>query len=705
MTCTTFGRARVDGLAGSVASAQDASFAEPGGNLTAAVNLNALAGQTLVQDRVGGSNTLDFYRFTLNTASRLDLRLDGLSADADLMLIRDQNDNGVFDVGETIATSSQLSSIPERIQTGLLAAGTYYVAVERPQATTTAYSLSLTADAAGESIATARDLGTLQGNQTYQDFVGDADPVDLYQIQIPASSNFRITIDGLSSDVDLYLIQDRNANGLIEKSELIAISELPSTNADQLQTNGLAAGTYILQVVQYTGNSNYTLSFSTGTATNDARLLGSLGADTFQVNLANPLTVVSGNGNVDFGQGLYDTLDLSAIASTSVQFNLAGLTSGSGVVHDPGNGARMFDAITLGDGNQIFFEGIEQIRFSDLTFTTGLSVTPNDPYFSQQWNLHMMGVHTAWRLTTGSSQVAIGIEDTGIGLNAQSAIHPDLRQPLYLGSSITGNAADDYFRTFRDDGYGPQNSSHGTAVQGIITAASNNGVGLSGINWNSPTIQVDVLDGNLGDLSLAEATRQLIARASQQNQRLIINMSLGGEGLDPAFEQLVAQNQANVLFVVAAGNDNAAQLSNPASLAARYSNVIAVGAAWGRTDTYGNSTTPGTRISYPGWWGSNYGTGLTLMAPSEVVTTEALRFGNRTSFTYDTQFNGTSAAAPNVAGVASLVWSANTSLSAGQVQQILAQTAFDLNTPGYDTRTGHGFVNADAAVRRAIALI
>lgn len=74
------------------------------------------------------------------------------------------------------------------------------------------------------------------------------------------------------------------------------------------------------------------------------------------------------------------------------------------------------------------------------------------------------------------------------------------------------------------------------------------------------------------------------------------------------------------------------------------------------------------------------------------------------SFDYTTQFNGTSAATPNITEVASLVWSANPSLTAAQVKQILSQTATDLGSPGYDPYYGNGFVNADAAVRRAIAL-
>ena len=170
---------------------------------------------------------------------------------------------------------------------------------------------------------------------------------------------------------------------------------------------------------------------------------------------------------------------------------------------------------------------------------------------------------------------------------------------------------------------------------------------------------------------------------------------------------MVAANP-NTLFVIAAGNDGdmgRSGISYPGSLAQSYGNVMAVGASWGRTDYYGNTRAPGTRIEYAGWWGSQYGNGLTLMAPSEVIATSATRSAaGVVSYGYDTRFNGTSAATPNATGVASLVWSANNTLSAAQVRAIMSQTAFDLGAAGYDTLTGNGMVNADAAVRRAMAI-
>ena len=67
-------------------------------------------------------------------------------------------------------------------------------------------------------------------------------------------------------------------------------------------------------------------------------------------------------------------------------------------------------------------------------------------------------------------------------------------------------------------------------------------------------------------------------------------------------------------------------------------------------------------------------------------------------------FYGTSAAAPQVAGVASLVWGMNTQLSAVDVKKILIETAFDTGKKGYDYETGHGLVDADMAVRRSMAI-
>jgi serine protease len=667
-----------------------------GDNLRTAHNIGDFNASTYrYSDRVSLADPEDFYRFQLNTAGTISINLTGLTEDADLYLL-DSNGNTT---GLSVGYGTRNESIDR-----FLNAGVYYVKVRSFFGeNSTDYNLSMnvggTALDPGSTIATARNFGNLsRSSWSVDEFVGRSDSSDYYRFELTENGAFSLDLTGLSSDIDVMLY-DRSGNLIDYSLNLGSQSE----SIDRF----LEAGSYSLRVYSWIGSSNYNLAVQTGTPSYSGNriLSGTFGADIFDVIGNYTRTIISGNGNIDFGLGQFDTLDLSSLLSTSVTLNLAN-TSGSGVFYNPGNGTRVFDSILLSDGRQILFEGIDRIHFSDRCID--LAITPNDPLFAQQWNLGMMNVQNAWRFTTGSNQVMVGIEDTGIALNLQGNTPEDLRWSWYS----TGN---DY-----DDDFSSPGSSHGTLVQSVIVSISNNGIEMSGINWNSETYVVDVLGDDTGDYSFAQATTIMAEYAAQQGQRLVINMSLGTRGfnqtgLDPEFEAVVAANP-NVLFVIAAGNNGALGregLAYPAVLARSYSNVMAIGASWGRSGQDGTVKTPGDRINYPNGiptlgilpWGSQYGDGLTLMGPSEVLAREANQsYWGDVEFSYTAGFDGTSAAAPNVTGVASLVWSANSNLSATQVREILSQTATDLGAAGYDRFYGNGFVNADAAVRRAIAI-
>ncbi|NJM47409.1 MAG: S8 family serine peptidase [Alkalinema sp. RU_4_3] len=632
-------------------------------------------------DLLSGVDTNDFYQFRLTNAGSVNLTLKELEADADLYLL-DRS-------GNIITTSIQLGTNDESIVRDL-EAGTYYIQIATTEYIDNIYVLGVEAGGTtrdpGQTLATAQDLGNIS-YKTYNvtGSIAQSDPSDYYRFELIETGNVDFHFSNFSPDLNLSLY---GANG-----NLIC-------NANTINQQ-LAPGSYYVRAYAE-ASADYNLIFSSATApyTGTRTLTGTFGADNFDLIGTYRRTVISGNGNIDFGEGARDRLDLSNLASTNVTINFA-TSPGGGSFYNPGNGMRLFDSITLNDGRYILFEGIDEVQFSDRTIN--LAVTPNDPLFNQQWNLGMMGVHNAWRFTTGSNDVLIGIQDTGLALTPEGRTPFDLRSTTY---NLDNNLADD----FRDRS-GPDYLSHGTAVQSIIAANTNNGSGMSGINWGSEVYAVDVLGGNVGDFSLSRATTTMAEFAASKGKRLVINMSLGYDGfnqngLNPEFEAAVIANP-NVLFVISAGNDGdqgRIGLGYPANLSQRFNNVMAVGASWGKQDYYGRTRTPGTRIEYAGWWGSQYGPGLTIMAPSEVIAREATRYTTTTYYDYMDDFNGTSAAAPNITGVASLVWSANPNLSAAQVNQILCQTATDLGRPGYDIYYGNGFVNADVAVRRAIAI-
>ena len=126
---------------------------------------------------------------------------------------------------------------------------------------------------------------------------------------------------------------------------------------------------------------------------------------------------------------------------------------------------------------------------------------------------------------------------------------------------------------------------------------------------------------------------------------------------------------------------------------------------------------PKTKTSHDGerWWGSNFGKEVTIAAPGvHNYTTDITGPGGYNTGTKDPNyipdFNGTSSATPIVAGAVGLVLSANPKLTEAQVRKILIDTADKVGGVTYDAKTkrndrmGHGRLNVQAAVERALAL-
>src|SRR5439155_5047961 len=129
-------------------------------SLSPNTNVGALIGRSTFNDSLTSTNLSDVRKFTLSAAATFKANLTGLTANADLQLVKDTNNNLVVDTGETLATSALTGNAAEAI-TKSLAAGTYYVRVFKTVSTSTNYTLTLKSDYAGNTLAAARNVGTL----------------------------------------------------------------------------------------------------------------------------------------------------------------------------------------------------------------------------------------------------------------------------------------------------------------------------------------------------------------------------------------------------------------------------------------------------------------------------------------------------------------------------------------------------------------
>lgn len=234
---------------------------QPGDTLTTAIDLGVLAAPQQLNDFVGSIDPTDFYRFQINTPSNFNLVLNGMIADADVRLIRDENSNGIVDFGEAIDYSVAWGTTPEQIDR-MLSPGIYYVEVDRYSGDTP-YTLTLTAnpiaDSAGNTLSTARDLGSLNQPQVVSDFVSSFDFFDYYRITVETPGPLSLGLSGLRDNANLEFIYDANANGFVDFGEVLQGSYRSYSASEEIQMPYVAPGTYYVRVTSYSGDTNYTL--------------------------------------------------------------------------------------------------------------------------------------------------------------------------------------------------------------------------------------------------------------------------------------------------------------------------------------------------------------------------------------------------------------------------------------------------------------
>ncbi|HEX5242914.1 MAG TPA: pre-peptidase C-terminal domain-containing protein, partial [Tepidisphaeraceae bacterium] len=127
----------------------------------------------------------------------------------------------------------------------------------------TNYTLALTADYAGNTLGTSRNVGAISGSLRAGDFIGQSDPNDYYRFAINSPQKITATLSTLSSNVGLQLISDSNHDGLVESTEVLAASTIGTAGGSIQKT--LAPGVYYVRVYQAASDSNYHLTISATT--------------------------------------------------------------------------------------------------------------------------------------------------------------------------------------------------------------------------------------------------------------------------------------------------------------------------------------------------------------------------------------------------------------------------------------------------------
>jgi subtilisin family serine protease len=380
-------------------------------------------------------------------------------------------------------------------------------------------------------------------------------------------------------------------------------------------------------------------------------------------------------------------------------------TVGGTVLRSIGDGGIQLLSVRAGSVSAAVqaLKGRPGVVFAEPNWLRQLHDAPGDPGYSLKWDLNNDGTlcdggdcaeadadidwQEAYTALTSSfsGSAVVAVIDTGIDAN-----HPDL----------VGKIAPGY--DYLDGDFVPNDTyGHGTHVAGIALAGTDNGIGTVGVGY-SPNIKVMPL--RVCDSSGCPTSDIVDAiYYAADNGANVINLSLGGRVGSASEEQAINYAWDKGLVIAASsGNDGTGRVSYPAA----YANCIAVGSTnWhDQLAPYSNQGSDLDVVAPGGDMSSYHDPGgiYSTMPTYDVYLTTAYGY----STNYD-QLQGTSMAAPQVAGLAGLLFAVSVPDSNGngrtndEIRNIIQSTADDLGKQGWDRAYGWGRINAYNAVLAA----
>ncbi|TMP72044.1 peptidase S8 [Pseudoalteromonas sp. S1609] len=313
----------------------------------------------------------------------------------------------------------------------------------------------------------------------------------------------------------------------------------------------------------------------------------------------------------------------------------------------------------------------QAIEYVEPDYRVSIANATNDPRFEDLWGLNNEGqtggtvdadidAPEAWSISTGSRDIVVGVIDTGVDYS-----HPDLAANAWVNSGeIAGDGIDNDGNGYIDDVHGinaitdagdpMDDEGHGTHVSGTIGASGNNGVGIVGVNHDVSIAGCKFLaaDGTGSTSGAIKCIDYMVGLKNSGVNLRVLNNSWGGGGYSQALaDAITASEQADILFVAAAGNDAVDNDVNP-HYPSNYENdnVLSIASTDSRDNMSGFSQ-----------WGL---TSVDMGAPGSAILS-TIPGGGYASY------SGTSMATPHVAGAAALVLSVNPDLTSLELKELL----------------------------------
>jgi serine protease len=371
-----------------------------------------------------------------------------------------------------------------------------------------------------------------------------------------------------------------------------------------------------------------------------------------------------------------------------------------------------------------------EVLWAQPNFIRRKQAVPTDPGYGSQWNLDQINMPGAWDINPGGKGgVLVAVVDSGVtevtrsfafqlwtGSRFESvlipyAVNPDIDQSRFVPGR-------DFF-LFPAESPVLDMEGHGTHVAGTILQSTNNGLGYAGVAYNAKLLPVKVC-GSAWDWQIVlssmgipgfwdegggcpdDAVLDGIRYAADQGAK-VINLSLGGPGASPAELEALRYAVGKGAFVaIAAGNNYADgnEAVSPAMYGRQIEGVMTVGAV-GRSMTraYYSNTSSGTEIAAPG--GSIRDGGTSGLVFQYGIDEDDYDFESVVKPRFDryttVSLQGTSMAAPHVAGVAALLYGQGITNPAA-IEAAIKRFAKDLGAAGVDDEYGAGLVDARAAL-------